>query len=220
MLSFVGSGVAAFLLANTKVLPGVWHCKVASYFIRNLYFGSKRRPKSIFESQTYRTFCPPLEVDMYAHKSNSTYGTDLDFSRLKLLTYQFRNTFRYHNTPGMKRHYFEWIRAPVASTNVYYVSEIKPFQRYNVRSRIFGWDRKWIFVLTAFESKHGLHAYALSKFVLKQQRKTVPPVEALEVEGLLNEKAIKHNEKVQKFLQNSLTLEGIIDFGAPGISDP
>lgn len=217
MLS-VGAGIGALLAANSKIIPGSWHSKIALYFIKHLYIQGERRPESVFDSQTLHTICQLPEIDMYGHKSNSTYLADLDFSRLKLLTYQFRRTFRSHNSPGMQRGYFEWIKAPVASANICYLAEIKPFQLYNVRSRIFGWDRKWIFVLSTFEGKHGLHAYALSKFVLKQQRKTVPPLEAFEVEGTLTEQALRQNETVQKYLEEALDLETIIDLVDPTTS--
>jgi hypothetical protein len=84
--------------------------------------------------------------------------------------------------------------------------EIKPYQRYEVRSRILAWDQKWVFVVSYFvkpgtvlsgvageaildgnqeaadvdakkgnRAGAGVFATAVSRYVLKKGRVTVPP---------------------------------------------
>jgi hypothetical protein len=65
--------------------------------------------------------------------------------------------------------------------------ELKPFQRYQIRSRILGWNEKWLFVLSRFEfsdRNKTLAAIALSKYVFKFNKVTIPPEEAIKICGL------------------------------------
>jgi len=73
--------------------------------------------------------------------------------------------------------------------------EIKPFEKYEMRSRVLGWDGKWIWVVSHFvkcgsngkdhDMSKRIYASCLSKYVCKQGRKTVPPEQVLFESGLL-----------------------------------
>ena len=73
--------------------------------------------------------------------------------------------------------------------------EIKPFEKYEMRSRVLSWDGKWIWVVSHFvkcgsngkEHDMGKRIYAscLSKYVCKEGRRTVPPEQVLTESGLL-----------------------------------
>lgn len=73
--------------------------------------------------------------------------------------------------------------------------EIKPFEKYEMRSRVLGWDGKWIWVVSHFVKCGGngkeldmskrIYASCLSKYVCKEGRKTVPPEQVLTESGLL-----------------------------------
>lgn len=75
--------------------------------------------------------------------------------------------------------------------------EIAPYQKYCVRSRVLGWDRKWIVIGSWFVGEHEqkgkgkgevLLASALSKYVVKRGRVTVRPEACLERAGWLPER--------------------------------
>lgn len=95
--------------------------------------------------------------------------------------------------------------------------EIKPYQKFEMWSRILAWDRKWIYIVTHFvesdavrprcwsgggvrygptrkhegkpdEWQKRIFATAVSKYVLKVGRLTVHPAVALEASGLLPER--------------------------------
>jgi len=60
--------------------------------------------------------------------------------------------------------------------------------RYEVGSRVLGWDGKWFFVVSHFREVGGggrLFASALSKYVFKNGSKTVPPEVVLRESKLL-----------------------------------
>lgn len=70
--------------------------------------------------------------------------------------------------------------------------EILPYERYEMRSKVAGWDDKWLYVLTFFfrpEKRKGqgktLLAVGVSKYVTKKGRLTVRPEKVLRASGLL-----------------------------------
>ncbi|KMQ47769.1 HotDog domain [Trichophyton rubrum] len=70
--------------------------------------------------------------------------------------------------------------------------EIKSFEKYEMRTKIAGWDEKWLYILTfflRFPKRKGepkvLLAVGVSKYVVKKGRKTVRPENVLRASGLL-----------------------------------
>lgn len=161
----------------------------------------------LFAPLTISTTTPLLEIDHNLHKSNSTYFSDLDESRTALMVHLLSSTrFSPKELDG------EGIKGSfaviLASVHATFLKEIKPYERYSVRSRILGWDEKWILIGSVFvrpknaadrkrEKKEAerrakatgksetvskgpdrgevLLATALSKYVVKKGRFTVPP---------------------------------------------
>lgn len=70
--------------------------------------------------------------------------------------------------------------------------EIKPFELYEIQSKLIAWDQKWAYIINFFlrpASKKGgqktLLATAVSKYVVKKGRLTVPPERILRASGFL-----------------------------------
>ncbi|KNG81804.1 hypothetical protein ANOM_009062, partial [Aspergillus nomiae NRRL 13137] len=155
-------------------------------------------------SVTSRT--PILETDYNFHKSNSTYFSDLDISRTALVTRLY--------TPGIRTVSKELDaelgeaarregKKPPAHKNMYvalgsvfcsFKREIKPFELYEIETKVIAWDRKWMYVLSFFlrpakaGGKRSLFATAVSKYVVKKGRLTVPPERVLRASGWLPER--------------------------------
>lgn len=161
----------------------------------------------LFAPLTISTITPLLETDHNLHKSNSTYFSDLDESRTALMVKLLSSTkFSTKELDG------EGIKGRFAvilgSVHTTFLKEIKPYEQYSIRSRILGWDKKWIVIASVFvrpktaadrkrEKKDAerrakimgkdapetkvtdrgeiLFATALSKYVVKKGRFTVPP---------------------------------------------
>lgn len=205
-----------FALVNAKVFILAFHLRLYYYVFKYFYLYKNLKAKSIFEPTSITTITPFLEMDFNLHKSNSTYFTDMDISRTCLFTKLLRKFFLEYNdpeAPKLKRHQF--IYSPLGSTSMVFKREITPYIPYKVESRIVGWTSKWLFVLSIFKSISGsVYAYGVSKYVLKQQRKTIPPEKAIEFVGLLTDEAKAQNQRIQKFVQDSLDLENIIKYAA------
>lgn len=189
-----------YLISSYKSLPGAYFFRFYYYAFRNLitpYFTGKNTEKikklqeneyGCFAYTELVTYASPFECDFYFHKSNSTYFEELDISRGDLMTSIFQKLFL-----EAKR----WPYVPVANVFTNYLKEIKPFQKYSVRSSILCWDSKWIYVMSKFSINNGktLCSLSLTKYVLKDGRKTIPPKEALEYCGIYNEKVEKISAK-------------------------
>lgn len=195
-----------YLLSSYKSVPGAYFVRFYSavfpYLLVPLITGNKdteniRRLQSNKLSAIgyveYTTYNSPMECDFYLHKNNVTYFTELDVSRAELMTKIFQKLL----IEGKKYAYI-----PVANVFTNYLKEIKPFEIYNVSSRIICWDEKWIYVVSRFTKKNNtvLCSFSLTKYVLKDGRKTIPPREALEFCGLYNDEVAKISAENYKTL--------------------
>jgi acyl-CoA thioesterase FadM len=168
---------------------------------------SPRRTHPIFTEITIKTHAPLLEIDYNLHKSNSTYFSDLDESRTALMAKILGPAFfaKKGNARGKSDAGFEeqGIKGRVAvilgSVHCSFHKEIAAYEGYEVRSRVLGWDRKWLvlgsWLVKRKKGKEGkveevLLASALSKYVVKKGRFTVSPEHCLRVAGWLPERPV------------------------------
>lgn len=219
----------AFLLLcllNLKSLPLAWHIRLFYYFARHM----RRRPSvthtlststscthPIFLPVSLFTRAPLMETDYNLHKSNSTYFSDLDHSRTALVTSLLSAGFRDGNAKleaeGKKGNSSVILGAVHAS----FYKEVGMYERYEIRSRILGWDRKWLVILSVFirpgtKGRHGKEdanetvlASSVSKYVVKKGRFTIPPEDCLAAagwfEGLERSEPQSSNEQGQSEVQ-------------------
>ena len=109
---------------------------------------SSRVPKQhqvfqVFLPAVVKSRSPATEGDFNLHKSNSTYITDLDVSRAHLSGLLFAPvllSFK-HST------HCNLIVSAIACT---FHREIKPYQPYELWTRVASWDDKWIYMVTHF----------------------------------------------------------------------
>lgn len=202
------------LLLNLKCLPFVFHIKFFYIVFSNFYARRPRKPHSPWEWASYSTWCAPFECDFNMHKSNSTYFSDADMSRSVLLSYVMRD-FYLASTPipgAAPLGRGEFAYSPLGSVSLVFKHQIAPFQRYQVKSRIFGWTEKWLFVLCVFRSSKGIHAFGLFKYVFKHKRQTIRPALALKASGLWSNSREVENASIQPYLNENLDLETIEKF--------
>lgn len=209
--------VVAFAIASIKNIPLSWvvqfYWRVFLTLVvpRRKYlktksntFGIGTKPLDLFEYTTFNTYVSPLEIDMYLHKSNSTYFQDLDLARTTLVTTIFQTLFYkyYDNVNG----YFKGKAVsnlpyiPVGTVLCSFKRELKVFQRYQIKSRVLAWDNKWLYVLLKFVThKKGAEvvcAVAVTKYVFKRNgRITIRPEEFIKELGLYNDEVVAVNEK-------------------------
>ncbi|KAF7589551.1 hypothetical protein BBP40_004174 [Aspergillus hancockii] len=205
--------ILCILVAAYKNLPFVWFIRFLRALITRLFIipitKKHLSPECLFSPAIHRTRSPLTECDYNIHKSNSTYFTDLDISRgnLSLLLFSQRLSFR--PTP-------KTAVMILSGVQVVFRREIKPYQGYEVWSRVLSWDEKWIYLVSHFvkrgafppskfllqpntpadrgrarsggEPEKQVFASAVSRYVFKQGRKTFPPEQMLVECGLLPSK--------------------------------
>ncbi|ROT42612.1 hypothetical protein SODALDRAFT_326771 [Sodiomyces alkalinus F11] len=167
-------------------------------------------PRCLFLPAINATRSPALECDHNMHKSNSTYFTDMDMSRINFGTLFFGKPF--NPFPGPTN-----FNIALGGSACTWRKEIKPYQAYELWTRIISWDEKWLYVVTHFvesgvfvpeeyvmqpgrtrrrsAKKDGqkedvdklktVYASCVSRYVFKNNRRTLPPEEVLRRVGLL-----------------------------------
>ncbi|QLG70308.1 hypothetical protein HG535_0A02460 [Zygotorulaspora mrakii] len=195
-----------YLFSSYKSLPGAYFIRFYWHIFPLIFipwFTGAKDSKIIrklannkygcFANTNTDTYASPFECDFYFHKNNSTYFEELDISRGELMGKIFQKLLL-----NSKR----WPYIPVANVFTNFLKEIKPFERYSVTSVILCWDQKWIYVMSRFTKHNGkvLCSLSLTKYVLKDGRKTISPSVALESCGLYNEEVAKIAEKNMKLL--------------------
>src|SRR5690606_8122712 len=154
-------------------------------------------PSHLFAPISTYTRSPFYECDLNLHKSNSTYFSDLDIARTHLIAHIIKKSLKKRHGTGQSTY------VALAGVNCLFRREIKPFTKYEIVTRILGWDEKWLWVVSHFVKVGGddkadtkqetpskrtnkkIYASALSKYVFKCGRQTVKPEIILQESGVL-----------------------------------
>ncbi|EDK38823.2 hypothetical protein PGUG_02921 [Meyerozyma guilliermondii ATCC 6260] len=229
--------LSLFLLSTYKTLPGAYVIRfyyrafVTLALTRKKYVSSKKQNTfgytgdsklDIFKPSTYTSYVSPLEIDMFVHKSNSTYFTDLDLARMDLVLRVFQKYFfqEFDNDFGTfkSKSVNNFPYAPIAMVECTFKKELKIFQKFEIKSKVVAWDDKWLFMMSEFKipKSDRTYAVAMTKYVFKKGggRTTINPEEMIERCGMLNDevKAInKENYELVKHLASTDDLEAMFD---------
>lgn len=125
-------------------------------------------PEALFRPLIISTYTPLLECDYNLHKSNSTYFSDLDISRLHLLCCLLNRGItgaRRSKSNAEPRGRYSIILGGVSCI---FRREIKPYERYEVWSRVLSWDRKWIYIVSHFIQRDAVRP---KRYILHEGRR-------------------------------------------------
>ncbi|KKY20069.1 hypothetical protein UCRPC4_g04258 [Phaeomoniella chlamydospora] len=159
----------------------------------------------LFRPETITTHAPLLETDYNLHKSNSTYFSDLDISRSKVMgrllaavwpLSDIRVEVRADSNDPNSEMKLQKVKGRAATilgaVHTTFRKEIAPYASYNVQSRVLSWDNRWIYIGTWFlkpaskpKEKPTVLACSLSKYIVKKGRITVRPELMFAAGGLL-----------------------------------
>ncbi|KAF9564976.1 hypothetical protein EC968_004378 [Mortierella alpina] len=178
------------LLLNFKSLPGVFHAKmglriamVQLYSLRHSRgFRINPTDTSIVRERVWVD-----ELDLNFHFSNSSYGKNCDYARVKYVTSLFGPSV-------LPLHPLRKIAFALGGNQMWFKKEISLFQSYEIRTRLLTWNQKWFIIEHRMYAPAGrgsgqtLCAIGISKFVLKYaggswKNKTIPFLDALEMVG-------------------------------------
>lgn len=182
-------------------------------------------PDKLFLPSISQTHVSLLEVDYNIHKSNSTYFADLDVSRSHLVSHLMARGIRALLNNATTRLVLDpadpsrvargKFGVMLGAVHCSFKREIRPFQRYELWTRILSWDRKWLYMVTHFveagtvrprswaagsfgptrktatkpeDWEKKVFATAVSKYVYKIGRLTIHPAVIIDASGLLPER--------------------------------
>ena len=136
--------------------------------IFKIIFAKKRSPldKSVLIFRAW-----PLDCDIYFHLTNARYPAFMDLGRTLLL-----------GQAGIigKLLKNKYLLIPVSS-EISFIREIKPFQKFELHSQLITWDDTYWFVDQKFVSGDILHAHATIRGLVLKNGKKAPFQEVLDL---------------------------------------
>ena len=139
---------------DTSTNPVSIQIRLARAFLVHIPFNrfSLKDSASIFQPVVLSSRAPILECDYNLHKSNSTYFTDLDISRSHLVTCLLGNGINKarivsKQSAGVSKDRFV---LAVGGVTCHFKKEIKPYEAYEVWTRVLCWDEKWLYLVSHF----------------------------------------------------------------------
>ncbi|KAI9926252.1 hypothetical protein MW887_004715 [Aspergillus wentii] len=219
-------------ILSPKSWPFSWHCRLLFTYARH-YCICRDKPIvpstvdhiTLFQPSTYKTTTSAGEIDMFGHKSNATYFTDLDIARASHLFSILREGMRSFEIESNNMLAHEMtekvrdvergrgisssglLRFGMGGVSCNFKKEIKPGQR---RGRAAEGGRPRSDSVTPLLDEKDptapvIHAVALSKFVFKEGRRTLRPREFFQRCRLIPEDGMVSPEDIA--LKNAIEMK-------------
>ncbi len=136
----------------------------------------RKRPPThqLFDVVTMEFRVVLLDIDLNMHLNNAKYLKFMDRSRLEHAVV----------TGLLNRMIEARASAVVANSEIAYVRELRPYQRFMVHTRILGWDDKYTYYDQRFDSQRKLHTHALLRVANVYGGKSVSPQTVQEMTGM------------------------------------
>ena len=100
-----------------------------------------RKPLQLLDTSVIEGCVWPTDIDNNLHMNNGRYLTIMDLGRFDwILSCGYLGLC-------LKNRWFPIVGA----LKILYLKPLKPFQRFQLKTRILGWDAKWIYVEQTFE---------------------------------------------------------------------
>jgi acyl-CoA thioesterase FadM len=142
-------------------------------FLLVMFLARFRRRIGILDEARVRFTCLPSDCDLNLHLNAGRYLSFMDASRVELVARM--RLFRTIIDRGWR---------PInAGSVIRFRRSVLPFQRFDVRSRVIGWDEKWLYFEHIVERKGELCAIANARGLFRGPQGNVTPRELLELAG-------------------------------------
>ncbi len=140
------------------------------YVVFSAFRGARLQPldESVVK---FRVF--PNDLDTNLHMNNGRYLTLMDLGRLDLL-------FRLGVVKEVRRRRWNPV---VASLAIRYRRSLEPWQTYELRTRLLGWDERWFFMEQSFTRGGEVMARAIVKALFVGPEGRVPPQALVDATG-------------------------------------
>jgi acyl-CoA thioesterase FadM len=134
------------------------------FVILRAWFGKRR---SLHEPSRVYVRVWPNDLDLNIHMNNGRYLTLMDLGRMDLML----------RTGAMKLWFGHGWQPMVALSTCRHFKALKCFQSFELRTRVLGWDEKWIYFEQRFLRGEQLHALAAVKALMVGPKGPVPTQE-------------------------------------------
>ena len=143
-----------FALLNLKNLPFAWHYRLLKGLFTHLRssrvrLASKAGPAALFQPMITSSRSGFYECDYNLHKSNSTYFSDFDVGRLELLVSLCTNGIE-RTRKELSKEGPEPFTVMLGAVSCNFKREIKPYQGFEIWTRLLTWDEKWFYAIGHF----------------------------------------------------------------------
>ncbi|TVY36219.1 Uncharacterized protein LOCC1_G006452 [Lachnellula occidentalis] len=150
--------VVLLVLGNLKNIPLMWHLRIVNAF---RFACKSQRPKvpvtweHIFQPLITTNHAPIMEIDFNLHKSNSSYFSDLDVARTHLVCTLFSKGLEHFRggTAAMNGSKEPLFGLALGAVSCSFKRELKPYETYELWTRVLTWDEKWFYIVTHFVRK-------------------------------------------------------------------
>ncbi|KAI2622512.1 hypothetical protein GGR54DRAFT_66724 [Hypoxylon sp. NC1633] len=150
--------LCVFVALNIKNMPFVWHLRLVNAFrfiLRTQRPAVPLEPIHIFQPIITTSTAQLMEIDFNMHKSNSSYFSDVDIARTHLVCTLFAKGIEQMRGgtaayTGSKQPVFGLALGGVSCS---FKRELRPYEEYEMWSKILSWDEKWIYIVTHFVRK-------------------------------------------------------------------
>ena len=134
------------------------------------FFGKRLE---VLQTSTVRLMVFPNDLDSYGHMNNGRYLTLMDLGRLDLIV---------RTGMGRVARQNQW-NPLVGSVQIEYRKSLRPFQSFEVHTRVIGWDKKWFYMEQLFWCGKKQMARAIVKGLFRGSRHGVSPLHVLRMVG-------------------------------------
>ena len=143
--------------------------RIVILIIRNIF----RRRSGVLDESLLRLRVWPTDMDLNFHLNDGRYMSLAGLARVDLML-----------RSGLLRRAFSRGWYPVvASAIVRYRREIKWMEKFELRSRMVGWDDKWVYFEHRFEKNGDLAAIAYARGVMRNRDGAVPTSDVMALVG-------------------------------------
>ncbi len=142
-------------------------------FLFAMILGRLRPRIDVMGTSVSRFTVMPTDCDLNFHLNAGRYVSFMDVARMDLLS-------RTRVVGPLLKH--GW-RPMMGGIVVRYRRSVLPFRRFEIRSRVAGWDEKWIYVEHIVERNGTLHAHAYVRTVIRKRDGNATPGEVLALVG-------------------------------------
>lgn len=150
--------LVSLFITNLKSISGVYHLRLLNAFrfiLRTCRTQEGPKPDQLFQPLITSSKVTLMETDLYLHKSNSTYFSDVDIARAHLICTLFSKGIEKvrGGTGGLVNGNVSSFAVALGAVSCSFRRELKPYEAYDMWSRILAWDEKWLYVVTHFVKK-------------------------------------------------------------------